>query len=84
MNADLERLARAADPYWWDHLAGAHGKEMLAEQVHRILIELRDNVSIDMLSAVDDEASDKMVARGRAYSAFTAMIDSILSEEVKA
>jgi hypothetical protein len=37
-----------------------------------------------MIRAVDDEDSDPMVARGRAYSAFVSMIQAALDEETHA
>lgn len=57
------------EPFQGDYLASA-----------RAAIEAMREPTTQMLAAVDDEASDKFVARGRAYSAWVSMIDAALAD----
>lgn len=80
---DLERLARAVDPSWWDKTANGVGKAMLLTQVCAVLTELRDNPSGKTILAGGklSQMKDPTVLKNlNAMAIFRAMIDAVLSE----
>lgn len=62
----------------WEQLT-EYDRDIMRNAARAAIAALREP-SDAMLRSVDNEASDKFVARGRAYSAWTSMIDTALTE----
>ncbi len=78
----VEAVARAIDPF--DPARGRHPAQAALTAITEAgFVVCPREPTPEMIRAVDDEDTDKYVARGRAYSAWKAMIATHIEGESK-